>query len=220
VDRRELIGILHEAIELLRRPGNNFDWSSWENADDAIAEFNELITSLESGRTPRRTKVRVLFAPTGPLQEASMSSGWSCDFLALAERFDSVESRLYGSVGDGDNEKVWMQMKPYHLWRLPIGVTAVVLAIVVFRATGWSVVGMAFISFVWVVTVLVVVGVWALILRLDRSSTLSSFLMFCWTLVTMAAAIVLLGSIAVLIMLARSGVLEYGLPPCGPFGSR
>ena len=32
-----------------------------------------------------------------------MSSGWSYDFLALAERFDSVESRLYGSAQDIDN---------------------------------------------------------------------------------------------------------------------
>jgi len=29
-----------------------------------------------------------LFAPTGPIQEVSLSSGWGQEFLELAERFD------------------------------------------------------------------------------------------------------------------------------------
>jgi hypothetical protein len=34
--------------------------------------------------------IEVLFAPTGPIQEVSMSSGWSREFLRLAERFDEA----------------------------------------------------------------------------------------------------------------------------------
>jgi hypothetical protein len=33
----------------------------------------------------------VLFAPTGPLQEISISNGWSEIFLKLAEEFDKLE---------------------------------------------------------------------------------------------------------------------------------
>ena len=32
--------------------------------------------------------IRVLFAPTGPIQEVSLSSGWGHEFIKLAERFD------------------------------------------------------------------------------------------------------------------------------------
>ncbi|HEX8181606.1 MAG TPA: hypothetical protein VF525_18845 [Pyrinomonadaceae bacterium] len=34
--------------------------------------------------------MEVLFAPTGPMQEVSLSSGWGEEFLALAERFDEA----------------------------------------------------------------------------------------------------------------------------------
>lgn len=96
VVRRELIEVLRDAAELLALPGNNFDWSSWEDAHQAIGELNELITSLESGETPERLDLTVLFAPTGPIQEVSLSSGWADDFLTLAERFDTVTENFYG----------------------------------------------------------------------------------------------------------------------------
>jgi hypothetical protein len=37
----------------------------------------------------------VLFAPTGPIQEVSISSGWGNEFLDLAERFDRAVQRAY-----------------------------------------------------------------------------------------------------------------------------
>jgi hypothetical protein len=39
--------------------------------------------------------VSVLFAPTGPIQEVSLSSGWSETFLKVAERFDRAERQLW-----------------------------------------------------------------------------------------------------------------------------
>jgi hypothetical protein len=38
----------------------------------------------------------VLFAPTGPIREVSLSSGWAEESLALAERFDAATEALYG----------------------------------------------------------------------------------------------------------------------------
>ena len=32
----------------------------------------------------------VLFAPTGPMQELSIDSGWGQEFIALADRFDEA----------------------------------------------------------------------------------------------------------------------------------
>jgi hypothetical protein len=84
-DLRKLVGILEEARALIARDGNDFLWSSWIDQDHAIAEIDSIIAELKDGSVP---EIGVLFAPTGPIQEVSLSSGWGNEFLELAERFD------------------------------------------------------------------------------------------------------------------------------------
>lgn len=91
----ELIEVLSAALVLLKRPENDFAWSSWESADDAIKEIEGIIARINMGNIPKRVDVSVLFAPTGPIQEVSLSSGWADEFLSLAERFDAVERRIW-----------------------------------------------------------------------------------------------------------------------------
>jgi len=86
----ELVQVLGEARELLTRPDNGFAWSSWEGAADALREIDGLISRIASGDMPRRLALEVLFAPTGPIQEVSVSSGWGEEFLRLADRFDAA----------------------------------------------------------------------------------------------------------------------------------
>jgi hypothetical protein len=80
-----LITILKEARSILAREGNDFSWSSWKDQDQSISEIDSIITKLENGTVP---DIRVLFAPTGPIQDVSLSSGWEHEFMELAERFD------------------------------------------------------------------------------------------------------------------------------------
>ncbi len=82
---QKLINVLKEARALLALEGNDFSWSSWGDQYQAISEIDSIITELENGLVP---DMRVLFAPTGPIQEVSLSSGWGQEFLELAERFD------------------------------------------------------------------------------------------------------------------------------------
>jgi hypothetical protein len=49
-----------------------------------------ILSALQSGVLPEGLWMEVLFAPTGPIQEVSLSSGWGGEFLALAERFDEA----------------------------------------------------------------------------------------------------------------------------------
>jgi hypothetical protein len=81
----KLITILREVRVCLAREGNDFSWSSWRDPDQAIYEIDSIITKLENGSVP---DMRVLFAPTGPIQEVSLSSGWGHEFIELAEQFD------------------------------------------------------------------------------------------------------------------------------------
>lgn len=93
----KLLEVLRNARELLARPDNDFAWSSWHGAEDAMREIDGLIVRIEAGSLPERSDVTVLFLPTGPIQEVSVSSGWGREFLALADRLDAAVDRAYGS---------------------------------------------------------------------------------------------------------------------------
>ena len=86
----KLISVFEETRELIADPGNDFAWSSWAGREDAIEEVDGILSALRSGVLPGKLSMVVLFAPTGPLQEVSLSSGWGGEFLALAERFDEA----------------------------------------------------------------------------------------------------------------------------------
>jgi hypothetical protein len=97
--RQNLASVLREARSLLARPGNDFAWSSWQNASAALAELDRLIAALETGRLPSRLAISVLFAPTGPIQEVSLSSWWADEFLGLAARCDAAVEAAYRTPG-------------------------------------------------------------------------------------------------------------------------
>jgi hypothetical protein len=86
----KLISIFEDARGLIAYPGNDFSWSSWAGREDAIEELAGILSALRSGILPDELSLEVLFAPTGPMQEVSLSSGWGGEFLALAERFDEA----------------------------------------------------------------------------------------------------------------------------------
>ena len=91
---QKLIEILQETREALARPGNNFVWSSWHNADEALREVDGFISRIEGGDMPGQMDLKLLFAPTGSIQEVAVSSGWGGEFLELAERFDATMESL------------------------------------------------------------------------------------------------------------------------------
>ena len=86
----ELSGIL-AVMTAMRRlvalPGNDFAWSAWRDHQAALADMDRAIAALTQGAVPN---LSFLFAPTGPLQEVSLRSGWGAEFLALAARFDAA----------------------------------------------------------------------------------------------------------------------------------
>lgn len=91
----ELLQVLRLAREFLALPANDFSWSSWQDADAAFREIDGLIGIIETGKLPRRESISILFLPTGPIQEVSISSGWADEFLMLAEKADDVLERAY-----------------------------------------------------------------------------------------------------------------------------
>ena len=85
-----LAAVLREARALLAIPDNCFAWSSWRSSAKALAEMDAAIAMCDAGGTPDIERLKLLFAPTGAIQEVSISSGWAEEFLAVAKRFDSA----------------------------------------------------------------------------------------------------------------------------------
>ena len=93
-DKQILLDVLQSAKELISRQGNDFSWSGWDNAAEALAEIQGIEEQIANNDFSCLRTVNVLFLPTGPMQELSISSGWADEFLGLAERFDEVIQRL------------------------------------------------------------------------------------------------------------------------------
>lgn len=85
-----VLDIFQRARDLVARPDNDFAWSSWRDAGHALEEIDGIISRLRNGDVPDQFAMSILFAPTGPMQELSLSSGWGNRFLQLASEFDEA----------------------------------------------------------------------------------------------------------------------------------
>ena len=69
-----LLAVLADVRAMLARPGNDHTWSSFLDAGTALAEIDEAVAVVRAGGPP--AACGVLLAPTGPIQEVALSSGW------------------------------------------------------------------------------------------------------------------------------------------------
>ncbi|MFI4891809.1 MAG: hypothetical protein ACIAQ0_00030 [Phycisphaerales bacterium JB058] len=91
---KALLDVLTRTREALAKPANDFSWSGWNDRAEALAEIDGLIEVIRSGSLPERQRMEVMYAPTGPIQEVSLSSGWSKLFLELANQFDAAMRKV------------------------------------------------------------------------------------------------------------------------------
>jgi hypothetical protein len=85
-----MVEVLTEARAALARPGNDYAWTRWRDGDAALVEIDEIVRRLSHDELDDVVRLTVLFAPTGPIQEVSVASGWGEEFLDIAARFDSA----------------------------------------------------------------------------------------------------------------------------------
>ena len=94
-----LAQVLRSCIELVSLEDNDFSWSSWKDKSEALKELQGLLQVAENGGTPELIKLSVLFAPTGPIQEVSLSSGWGDAFIRVSEKYDLAERQIWRQCG-------------------------------------------------------------------------------------------------------------------------
>jgi hypothetical protein len=89
--RFKLSEVLKEVRALLAAPEADFSTSSWSDRREALEELDGLLKILERRLLRRdRAAIRVLFLPTGPIQEVAERGLWGQKFLDLASRVDQL----------------------------------------------------------------------------------------------------------------------------------
>lgn len=86
----EVIGILQQVKQFLGLPHTDVVWSRYDSVEEAVDDIDRHMERLRSGDLTGMEDLRLLFAPTGSLQEISISSGWGEELLHLAARFDQA----------------------------------------------------------------------------------------------------------------------------------
>lgn len=90
----KLICLINKVIELIKLPRTNTLWSGWDTPSEAIHEFTQLLEKLENNDKTAIAELKIIFAPTGSLQDLAISSGWSDKYADLASEFDQLYKNL------------------------------------------------------------------------------------------------------------------------------
>ncbi len=93
-DRIKLFAILSSVKVLLETASPNEGWSC-EEPEESLQVINDAIAFfLNPAENKYPADISMYFAPTGPLQEISISNGWSKMFLKLADQYDNYSHIL------------------------------------------------------------------------------------------------------------------------------
>lgn len=87
-NKKNIVAIIQRATELVRS-SNGTGWASWSDLAEACEEMESVQALTLCGKVPK-DQLRILFAPTGPLQEVSLVSGWSYEYEVLADMMDKA----------------------------------------------------------------------------------------------------------------------------------
>jgi hypothetical protein len=90
----ELIQVLHQVITYYRLPDTDVCFSRYDMTEDAIKDMQSIIDSLKNNELSVLDKLSLLFAPTGSVQEISMSSGWGEEYIEISSHVDRLIAEL------------------------------------------------------------------------------------------------------------------------------
>ncbi len=84
--RDELVALLEKVKELV----DNSEESIWAGLSPAEIgmDLTIAIEALRNTEAVDRAQLQMHFAPSGPLQETAMMSGWTDEYMELSNRFD------------------------------------------------------------------------------------------------------------------------------------
>lgn len=90
---KELISLLENVKQKITDDSNVIN-TGYNSATDLRNKIDDHIRMLKSYDLTSLFDLNILFAPTGSLQEHSISNGWPDEYLQLSEQFDKIYYRL------------------------------------------------------------------------------------------------------------------------------
>jgi hypothetical protein len=77
---------LQRTLELVEASRSSV-WAEWE-PEEIAAYLRAALAAVAAGGEVDVSRLRLLFAPTGAIQDTSLANGWADEFLALSSAVD------------------------------------------------------------------------------------------------------------------------------------
>lgn len=91
---REVVQVVEDVLAIVEAEPQDVTWSRWDEPEEMVADVRNHVALLRRGDVSQVPELKMLFAPTGSLQEVAISSGWGERYLRLAARFDAARTGL------------------------------------------------------------------------------------------------------------------------------
>jgi hypothetical protein len=77
---------------------------------EVLAVLDRGIAAIEGRSEVNRDELKLVFAPTGALQDTAIANGWGDEYLSLAARFDTLireDAACYGTANPHGKRPWW-----------------------------------------------------------------------------------------------------------------
>jgi len=85
---KEVIKALEKVREIIVNYEMDLSYSTCESEKQLLSNLDVYIAKLKTNDLSCNKEISLLFAPTGDLQEIAIDSGWSNEYIELAEIVD------------------------------------------------------------------------------------------------------------------------------------
>lgn len=84
----DVIKVLEKIKEIIENYQIDLSYSTYRSEEELVNELDLYIFKLKANDFSCNKEISLLFAPTGDLQEIAIDSGWSEEYMELAEIID------------------------------------------------------------------------------------------------------------------------------------
>ncbi len=85
---KEVIKALEKVKEIVGNYQMDLSYSTYKDEEELVNDLEAYIVKLKANDFSCNKEISHLFAPTGNLQEIAIDSGWSKEYMELAEIID------------------------------------------------------------------------------------------------------------------------------------
>ncbi|WP_127492981.1 hypothetical protein [Paenibacillus glycanilyticus] len=89
-NHNKIIYLLEELRARVESPLTDLFWSSYNSVSEILEEIDSYVIRLSAMDIDVMKDIQFFIAPTGSMQEISISNGWSDEFIVITEKLDQL----------------------------------------------------------------------------------------------------------------------------------